>query len=864
MKKINFSLTPLRESNVKKKLDKVEPTFAEKYLHIREEIEPSIFLLKNGDLGAIFRIEGIYDECLTTNEVEERIGTILKSIRSISLGVPSHEQRSNTVIQVLMRQRKVSKEDVFNGSHENYKKDDLRKLFEEEDFYQFKTQNITKREFLISFRFVVEEIKGHPIKENIKKFLQRNLEGDDFQRDVEGKRRAFKEEISNFKHNICKDFKIEELKSSELIDFLQKYFPSEEEVPVVTDIMGLHQQVIFPNFDLDHQKGKFSCEGGSFKLFYLDQLPEKFKYGQFKIFLNEIPLLEYDISWNISHGGADVDNELVAKESWFSGKPTRQKEAKNFSDFRENLNTRMPKVIQSFRLIARNLNSDKEGLLQSVAMNFLGARLVKESQIPAHMFISSLPLNCLPVENKVKGGRFRTIKLEKALAFCPIFDGPSQSNGTRNWISRQGTLTKFDLFAGQGNRMTAILADTRAGKSVFNANQILEFMARYPQGVVRVIDKKSSYQKLGDLTGGRVVSFSESVLKEDPYSPFALKGWDEDDMENLFLLISTVLVQKNEGINFSACHSEVLKESIKSAYNAHFKNLTDAKKNGLDVDPHPVWNDILTQMPQVCKNLRDSGVSGAEEAKEDLARWSVNLYETGQYGFLFSKHEVKKDEHRNDRFLTYDLDGITDPILEQLAAMMAFIKIGRDLAKLPRSTPKLVIFEELGMLLHGDGKAQVLMNEFILMVIKTCAKLNAQAIAITNEIKDYTKKDAGKTIWNKSSQKIFLPLGEQVDEAKKSWSERYNEADFQIIESLEKEFHLKRSQAYIKSNNEVAPYKGTIIIPLSPFFDAICTTSGPQVEKYNELRKEGKTCMESLIEMADKYPYGQNLEENSA
>jgi type IV secretory pathway VirB4 component len=322
--------------------------------------------------------------------------------------------------------------------------------------------------------------------------------------------------------------------------------------------------------------------------------------------------------------------------------------------------------------------------------------MVLEKQIPIHMLASSLPLNCLATSNKIKG-RYRRIRLENALAFMPIYSGPASTHGHR-WHSSRGLHPcRFDLFAGEGNKMTTVLGASRSGKSVLTNQLILEFLERFPEGIVRIIDKRTSYLKLADLLGGKIINFSEDALRKDPYSPFALSEWNEDDIENVFLLILTAIVQKNPGIRMTSIHTEILREAIKISYNNQAKNLqmvSAQTQNQTQIDPHPIWEDLLSNLPIASSNLSQGGAHGLDAAKDDLVLWSLSLTKSGQYGFIFSKHEHQPPT--NDlKLLVYDLDGNSDPVLRQLSAMMAFIKISRDLAKLPRSAKKLIIFEEL-------------------------------------------------------------------------------------------------------------------------------------------------------------------------
>ncbi len=311
----------------------------------------------------------------------------------------------------------------------------------------------------------------------------------------------------------------------------------------------------------------------------------------------------------------------------------------------------------------------------------------------------------------------------------------------------------------------------------------------------------------------------------------------------------------------SSLHTEILRDALKIAFNNQLMSMrysTSGAGDAGDIDPHPIWPNVLAALP-VAANLKDeAGIKGAERAREDLAAWSVSLGESGQYGFLFSRHERKETATANTRFLVYDLDGIPDPVLQLLAGQMAFLKISRDLSRLPRSTPKLVVFEELGMLLHGDGAAQKLNEEFIQNVVKTCRKLNAQAVSLTNGVSDYADKPAGRTLWTIATQKVFLPLGSSmVTELTEKFPGEFDEAEIQILQSLEINRKLKRSEIYVRSQNSDAPYRGTMLSPLSPVMDALVTTSGSQIELYQRLRGEGKSAADALSYMIENYPYGK-------
>ncbi len=423
--------------------------------------------------------------------------------------------------------------------------------------------------------------------------------------------------------------------------------------------------------------------------------------------------------------------------------------------------------------------------------------------------------------------------------------------------------------AGDGNKMTVAIGTSRVGKSVFTNHLALEFLERFPSGVILGSDIRTSYLKLADLCGGRIVRFSEQELRSDPYSPFALEAWDEADMENLKYLITMVIAAKNPEAGLSDIHSNIIKQAIHLAYNSHRK-LILARESGEiteDVGAHPTWEKIVSQFPAAKKELENSGTGNLNFAVEDIQRWTISLTQSGEYGFIFSARQHKKDSDYNERILIYDMDGIEDPILKQIASMMANMKIMRAIARLPRNIRKLIIFDELGQQVRGTDKqnasvshkAQEIMGEMIINIVATAAKMNAQVVALTNQVTDYSENPAGRALWSISEQQVFLPLGKLFKRAKTEWGSDYNEAEWEIIRSLRKEKSYRRSALYISSNNDTAPFKGSVYLPLSPWMDALTTTSGPQTELYKKLRDQGMAAFEAIEFMAEQHPYGQKL-----
>lgn len=387
----------------------------------------------------------------------------------------------------------------------------------------------------------------------------------------------------------------------------------------------------------------------------------------------------------------------------------------------------------------------------------------------------------------------------------------------------------------------------------------LEFLERYPDGVIRVIDKKTSSQKLADLFGGRVIHFSEEHMKKNTYSPFALLEWDSDDIYTIFLLILTVIIQKNKNINITSLHEEILLNALKISYNNQANDNIKAKENNLKIHKHPIWEDVKQNLSQAALSC---DVEGAREAKEDLIKWSISMDETGMYNFIFYSYQEKIETFENEKFIVYDLDGINDPTLRLLAAQITFMNATRDVKKIPLSTKKLFVYEEFGMFLIGDDDITQKMNQRnILDMVKTARKFQAQIITVTNSVSDYGENLAGKSVWENARHKIFLPLGNNMSKNLiETFKNDFDEAEYDILKSLKLNKMHKYSMAYIKSETESYKNKASILLPLSPRLDSIVTTSGNQSELYKKLRKNGFNAAKAIEYMTKNYPYGQGLE----
>lgn len=798
------------------------------FVDIRTELLPGIFMFLDQSIGCMWEMQGIYDETLTHEEFEYFVNRYYKKIQQLISEVKT--QGMKPILQVIAHQS----QDNYKSEVKNYEcKSNLASICDEE------RKKLLDKTFLIRRKF----------------YLTVRIEGNNRilkHQDIEQQLKLFKNliDVANTQGGI----KLNQILSAK--DYFQ----------IVNTMIGISKKkLIMDNLDLSKTLSSLKIDQNEYELTLADskfevysmkntKRPISIAFGSMKHFMDCIPCEEYVITFCMTSIENNLTTDLNAKMGWVGNKPGLYDILSNFETFKAQVDSTRPYGAVGISIIVKDPSHDCFRRIDNVAVDLLCSKFTRENELLIHSFKKSLPLNSTRTQNEIPN-RFRIVRLESALHFLPIYKGPEDQGQIDKQISRQGTLMSFDLFKGEGNKMTTILGKSRAGKGVLNNKIICDFLNTHPDGIVRVIDRRTSYKKLVDLVGGKVIEYSEEALKRNPASPFAIKSPAEDDIENLFVLIKSVLVQTNTNIEFEAIHGELLKESIKIAFN----NSNHCNQQGYTNISNITYEDILSSMPQAEKNLTESKVKGAATAKDEIVRWSLSCRKNGAYGYLFCAQEEQQEiGMQRNRIVVYDLEGINDEVMKQTAAMMAFIKCMRDIQKLPKKTKKLIVFEELGMLLHGEDKAQKIIEEFVKNVVKTCAKMNTQAIAITNNVEDFTMTMGGKAFWDNSTIKIFLPVGNMKKTISEQWNKELSEADLQIINSLQINRELRFSEAYISIDTGDNFYKGSFRIPLTEIMDAITTTSPSQVEMYEEYRRT-LTPFESIKKLAEEHPFGGNL-----
>lgn len=830
------------------------PSVAETYVGLRAYLGEGIYLLENGDLGVTFSVDGIYDEVLTENELYAAFSHYAKFLGAISKGIPPHKEHASTVMQIICSQRVVDKSPTLAGADSG-----AGALIKHEVSSLFSGGLIT-RTFYLTVRWTPER-KPLNLGGAIRVFKQAMKRSDEdsaaMASELETQRAFFSKELK--RGLLESNLKARVLPEEELISYYNSIFHRGQVQPYKLKFEELEPawtSIISPA--CHGTPHGLTYDNGNVSVFTFSELPPAFALGRFRQFIDRLPLKTFDACWTISAGQKTPGEEHVFKKMFFSQGPAHRKKYQDLVSFEEGCSSTNPSTKMSFKLIAYDLTEDLEARIFSTAVDYLGCPILRETQIASHLIASSLPMNCSAAEHNIIG-RFKTVLLDRALCFAPLYSTSTDSRGERHWVARNGEPIKLDVFGSGGNNHLCVLGNSESGKSCLISQFIIEFIWRFESGVIRIIDRKTSYNKICDLFGGKIVSFSESELKRNPYSPFAFDTWDEDDISNTVVFMQNAIVQLNPEAVITGLHTEILTEAIKLAANDHEKNKQYADSASDEISPHVTWIDIKKKLPTAA-DAKGSENALIMNALDEIRRWTVSFDKTGQFGFLFCQHENRDSHSEGSRIVVYDLDGISDPRLQVIASQLAFLKVSRDLKKLPRSDRKLIVFEELGILINSESAtSSELATAFIRNVVKTARKIGAQAMGITNELDDFIRSEAGKTFWKISTQKLFLP---QSDAAKQDieteLGKELSPADIDIIKDLviKKGFY---SQAYLVS--QTTQFKGSFLVPLSTLMFAVVSTD-PNIEQiYKNLRAQGMAPGTAIETMARDYPFGKQLKE---
>ena len=743
--------------------------------------EENIFQLKDGSLGAVFKVELLEHEPMTEEQ-------ILRAVVSTKNWFSLPE---NCVLQVQYEQSSYSYFDRRLKELENSCQDahPVSKILFKEKIKSLKEscklndgKSPLKRQTLLSVRYFPES--------------KSNVKANDYCKRGEGllhrEMRSFVLELQAFKHLLKNiesnsEIKLTPQTNSDLLDYLRKFFNPKtyykREFAPCNKSLPLSEQFLFNSPKLDYST--IEREGIKTRTLSLKTSPLYAYDGGMAYFtLLDFP---FKLSLNFSFPSkAKVKKFFGIKEFFLentlSAKGKIQKE--EIKEVQEKLARDDRCLHLTFNIIIEG-STDEEldertRKICHIFHNKLECEVIEEDDIGLGLCLNSLPLNYTPDADYSTQRAIRILRSD-AVKFVPIFnsfEGLKQPLSV--FLSRENNIVPFSLTENETSNHTCVLADTGSGKSAFVIECLQAAKRMSPEPLVFIIDKKSSYSMLSEYYDGELTIFDRN--KDVPFSPF--RGvYDEEKIAFLTKLISLSVKLTSPSFELESEHQTAISKALKLAY------LKKCDRQGLSyVDgellKHEADESVELSMEDFIVELGalvDDGKNRTKEVVEPLISKLKPFYGDGIYSKFFSATR-NGDSKASKLFYVYDLDALDgDPVLQTLMTMSVIEEIRRILA-LPENQGRtgFLVMEEFAML----GRNNPAFRDFAIDFAETMRKRGCWLITLTPRPQNYFELEVGKAFWGVASNFVFLQMNPDSCDFVAKNSSLLDEANSEIIKSL--------------------------------------------------------------------------------
>lgn len=359
-----------------------------------------------------------------------------------------------------------------------------------------------------------------------------------------------------------------------------------------------------------------------------------------------------------------------------------------------------------------------------------GAEGLLEHHATTLAFLESLPYATRRVPygkggvhvDGVRPQRFRSDNLADLLPIWGEWEG--HASPAVLFGARRGGLVKFDPFnPAQPAWNSAVVGTTGGGKSFLVNYLVGQYLSQNP--MIFIVDVGGSYRKLCGLLEGQYVEFS----LDDPVTinPFRLtEGRTEPartQVAFLTALISRMLAEEGEE-RIPRRERAVVEEAIRTLYSQ--------RKAGQEL--------TLSDYVQVLRSEDAESVSIARR----LGQWVGE----GSYGRFFDGPNRFRPR---TGAVVFDLKGLSDYPDLQSTMLLTIINFIWQNVEHVQDRKKLVVFDEVWSLLKNPAAGRFVEESF-----RTFRKHGAAAIAITQDIRDFSEAQVGRSILSNAPNKFLL------------------------------------------------------------------------------------------------------------
>ena len=757
------------------------PDSLSKLLPYDEVIEKDrLFLQKDGSLGAVYEVELLEHEPLTSKQIVAAIEG-LKPLFSLP---------ENCTLQFLFDQSAISSFDQelceIEKSYPNaHPVSQL--LFDEkieaikESCREFGKTSPLRRKLYLSILYFPRVAKSKKVKDYLDRgevTLYRGLS-------------EFVLELKNF-NGILKGLetaaplKMKRLGAEALLDVLRRFFNPKtyykRSFASFNKNVSLSDQFLYNSPILDYPG--IEREGVKSRTLTLKTCPLYAYPGGMAYFL-KIPF-PFKLSFNFSFPSKSKTKLFFDTKEFFlehgaTAKARIQRE--EIKEIQDRLARNDRCLNLTFNVIIEGESEEeldeREKEICHIFNNDLDAEVITENDIGMGLALNSLPLCYVPDADYSTQRAIRIFRSDAA-NFLPIFDSnKGLENPLSVFLSRENNLVPFFLLENETSNHTAVLADTGSGKSAFVIDCIVAAKRLSPEPLIFIIDKKSSYSMLSEYYDGDLTVFDRN--KEVPFSPF--RGvYDEEKIAFLTKLISSAIHLTSPSFALESEHQAAITKALKLAYikKCDRQGLTyldgELLRQDSDEEVELTMEDFVIELG----SLTDGQSERMREVVDPLISKLRPFYGDGMYARFF---QGSKSGHKKSKlFYVYDLDALDgDPTLQTLMTMAVIEEIRRILS-LPENQGRtgFLVMEEFAML----GRNNPAFRDFAIDFAETMRKRGCWLITLTPRPQNYFELEVGKAFWSVASNYVFLQMnGDNVDFIVEN-SSLLDEASSEIVRSL--------------------------------------------------------------------------------
>jgi hypothetical protein len=748
------------------------------------DAKTGVYLLRDGSLGAIFKIDLHEHEVMTPEQIVE-------SVRDLKTWFTLSERYS---LQVLFEQAFIPARDaVWNQLSEAYPDGHQvsqrflgdRVQWMREGCEGMKSHSPMRRSALLSIRYFPEQDGQMPLL-NLVSRGERLLFGE--MKQVSKQLKEFTQTLEQFVQS--SRTKLNRVTGEELVDYLRRFFNPKDyyrrDFAPFNSQQSLSDQLIYSAPEATPQG--ITREGVKTRTITLKMSPKRVFAGGMASFTQlSFP---FKLSLNFSFPPkAKIKSYFDIKEFFLQNSPSARAKRQNeeLKEVQNRLAHDERCLYMTFSVVVEGESEDvldqRSRSITAVFHNDLECEVVYENDIGFGLCMNSLPLFHSPAADH-SSQRYIPILSTDAVHLLPVFDSfkGHPRGGLQVFMSRENNLAPFTTFGNETSQHVAICGDTGSGKSVFAVDVIRASKLMSPEPMTFIIDKKESCKALCKEYGGDLTVFSADA--DLPFTPFRGE-FDNHKVEFLTQLIQTAIKLTSPSYELDSIHTSAISRAIKEAYLRRAREVGVSYVEGKLVASGSD-DTVSISMDDVIASLSGlTSISEFEPMKEAIDEIIVRLmpfYGDGIYAKYF-RADLKKKNAKPKLLYAYDLDAFDQNETLKVLLSMSVIHEILTILKRPehRGRRGVVYVEELGRF----GKNNPVVSEFVVEAAETMRKMGVALIGVAPTPKTFFETDAGNAVFRAADNFVFFNMNAENAKYLNDNSAYFDSTTTELLQTLQ-------------------------------------------------------------------------------